>query len=199
MVKREVKWEDLSGDEQRAINNLGFNRRMDRRKWLPYEEFHDSENFYKGLDERSKDYDRQTANPEHTTPGLKGSYNIQLNMQYLEQKGLVKSKLIKIDPHQLHGKRGTVEKAYSLTMQGSKLEREEYERQQQAMKTHRVSLASRVAASIFLLAGFIFMAVPNPTTTGNAVGFGSPVDISLFLSLGLMVIGGVLLFKNLRK
>ncbi len=67
------------------------------------------------------------------------------------------------------------------------------------IKGSKKSLTARVVASIFLLAGFFFMAVPDFTTTGNVIGNSAEADISFFLSLGLMIIGGVLLFQSLKK
>lgn len=63
------------------------------------------------------------------------------------------------------------------------------------------SLVERLSAFIFLIAGFIFMVIPDfaTTTTGNVIGSSSGATLSFFLSLGLMIIGGVLLFINLKK
>lgn len=60
-------------------------------------------------------------------------------------------------------------------------------------------LVEKLASLVFLIAGFIFLALPDFTTTGNIIGNSAGTNISFFLSLGLMIIGGVLLFQSFRK
>lgn len=61
------------------------------------------------------------------------------------------------------------------------------------------TLAERLTSFIFLLTGLFFLALSDFTSTGNVTGNSGFVDVSFFLSLGLMAIGGVLLFKVLNK
>jgi len=61
------------------------------------------------------------------------------------------------------------------------------------------SITTKVTSTIFLIAGLFFMAIPDFTTTGNVIGNSAGADISFFLSFALMIIGGALLFKSLRK
>jgi len=58
-----------------------------------------------------------------------------------------------------------------------------------------------VIASVFLLAGLIFMTLPEFTTktTGNIIGSSAGVNIPFFLSIALIIIGGILLYKVLIK
>ena len=66
----------------------------------------------------------------------------------------------------------------------------------------RGNLATRVSAFIFLLAGLFLMAIPDfsPTLTGNFLGAsGNSADISFFIALALIILGGFLLFKSLKN
>ena len=71
------------------------------------------------------------------------------------------------------------------------------------MESHddETSLKEKIAAAVFIILGFVFMIFCDfgATTTGNVISSSSGANLSFFLSLGLMVIGGVLLFQSFRK
>ncbi len=82
--------------------------------------------------------------------------------------------------------------SYVITRVGSQLAEE--------LKAKRRKTLAQVVSSItFLLAGLFFLTFPDFTTTGNVIGNSTGTDISFFLSLGLMIIGGFLLFQSFKK
>jgi hypothetical protein len=76
---------------------------------------------------------------------------------------------------------------------------EKYETQHRRKRSNGGGLVEKLSSFIFLLAGLFFMALPDFTTTGGFIGIGSGSTISFFLSLGLIIIGGVLFFKSFKK
>lgn len=61
------------------------------------------------------------------------------------------------------------------------------------------TLTLRVMASIFLVAGTLFMLWQEKIVTGNVIGNETPINIAFFSSLALIIIGGILLFRSLKK
>ncbi len=90
-----------------------------------------------------------------------------------------------------------LKKVYEITPEGTK-----YLARHQRDKRHSpkgTDLVGKVSSFIFLLAGLVFMTIPDLTTTGNVTGNSAGANLSFFLSSGLMVIGGVLFFISFKK
>jgi len=199
MGKKEVRVEDLSEDQRYALYSLAH---PFRRKGIQ-----------KGLKTVSTEKEIFRPRGDYSPQGTKDnalyfeslSYRRQAELKDLEEKGLIKSKglfghygEIYDNPTKAAGKE--VITRYTLTLKGHKIFRQiEKNRNKQRTQDSETSLASRVTASIFLVAGFIFMIIPDFTATGNIIGSNSASNLSFFLSLGLMIIGGVLLFQSFKK
>ena len=62
-----------------------------------------------------------------------------------------------------------------------------------------VASLRRIFAFIFIISGLGFMLWQESIVTGNVVGSTTSIDIAFFASLALIVIGGILLFRSLKK
>lgn len=86
---------------------------------------------------------------------------------------------------------------YTLNEKGIK-----YLARYQHNKEHPIKksdLVSKAFASILIVLGFVSMISPDFKNTGNVIGNLTGADVTFFLSLGLMVLGGFLLFKSSKE
>ncbi len=184
MVKRVARWEDLKSDQQKVLETFYHTSRLQSyRGGLATRDLEHTETWEQGRYVSDPDSGEKTWKQSGygSNPTVQKKY--QAIFKELENEGLVRETSRKYGLHK-------------LTKKGVKMMEDQFELTPQG-------LAVRVAASIFLLAGFIFMVLPdftNIATTGNVIGTTVSTDtIIFFSSLGLMVIGGVLLFISFKK
>ena len=93
--------------------------------------------------------------------------------------------------------RGTREPLYRLTpLTGRGLQK----RVQGRGVIHQVTSAwERWFGGFFILISVIFLLWQQVIISGNVVGNETPIDIAFFASLMLIILGGILLFKSLKK
>ena len=159
--------------------------------------------------QRPDNYNKRYAihRPNRDSPSYYHAKNILRNLR--ERKIITGSESLIKDNRERGGK-GVIG-YYRITRKGYKLFKEYQERiwmkeglpkelsQKDSREPEKSGLIRKVSASVFLLAGLFFMAVPDFTTTGNVIGSSTGANISFFLSLALMIIGGVLLFRSFKK
>jgi hypothetical protein len=199
VAKKEVRVEDLKPDQQEVLLDLYGQSHQLLHRWRARET---AENYAL---ERLSDKER---NSQSRLPTESLIYKYKAIFKELENMGLIthKRKLkerinsIMRDPpimpplyYDADKEKATGKDSYGLTDKGFQLGKQIRD------SVSKKSIATKVSSFIFLLVGLIFMAVHKFTATGNVIGAASSTSIPFFLSLGLMIIGGVLLFQSFKK